>query len=120
MDIIAVARNILELEGTIDTGVDYIREQVADEAKSDVINGIMSVMVDALEAILLEIKDIEEEFPGNNVNEFHTGFVYALSAVKNVCSTGGIPDEQLLNVFRDSFVCYDSELKRCLEPYVLC
>lgn len=106
----SVIKIVLKLLDTIEEALDYIEN---NQQKRDIAKILLNDVITAFSSIYISINEMKEEFPFNQIDEYNSMLIESINNTLRA-------EEYILDNIQNMYLCYKQEIKRCLEPYILC
>lgn len=101
---------VFELFNTIDEALEYIR---VNKEKSDISKILLNDVMVAFTSIYKGVENIKEEFPFNEIDKYNEELMEVINKTLE-------QEEYSVDSIESIYLDFKQEIKRCLEPYILC
>lgn len=109
---ITIIKMILEILDTIDEGIKYITQK---ENKGDINLILLEDIKNALLSVDGSLDPIKEELPFNEIELYVQDLITAIEKIFN-----GANIDTDMKIVEEKYDLLKSDIRRCLEPYILC
>jgi len=109
---ITIIKMILEILDTIDEGIKYI---TLKENKGDINLILLEDIKNALLSVDGSLDPIKEELPFNEIELYVQDLITAIEKIFN-----GANIDTDMKIVEEKYDLLKSDIRRCLEPYILC